>query len=213
MTRLYRWPAGFFVALQSPRFAGLKKRERQRDEERKGEKAGRERERERVRRECSLELEQSQLLHSSSFFLLFSSPPLPLSSFSPLLSSMNPRGVSSRNITHKPPRLLLFSNPCSSPSSVQPTRIARLPTGTPCILATVTSSLLSFPFFSLDLCATFLQILLLLLLLFLLLLLLHFIPYFSFLYFICGQSTASTLRILKVLRNGFDSFPWPRHIT
>lgn len=64
---------------------------------------------ERVRRECSLELEQSQLLHSSSFFLLFSFPPLSLSSFSPLLSSMNPRGVSSRNITHKPPRLLLFS--------------------------------------------------------------------------------------------------------
>ena len=196
-----------FRRAAEPPFRRIEK-ERKTKRRRKERRKSGERERERVRRECSLELEQSQLLHSSSFFLLFSSPPLPLSSFSPLLSSMNPRGVSSRNITHKPPRLLLFSNPCSSLSSVQPTRIARLPTRTPCILATVTSSLLSFPFFSLDLCATFLQILLLLLLLlFLLLLLLHFIPYFSFLYFICGQSTASTLRILKVLRNGFDSFP------
>lgn len=61
----------------------------------------------RVRRECSLELEQSKpprLSFSVAFSLRPHRLPLPLSS-SLFLCSMNPRGISSRNITHRAPRL------------------------------------------------------------------------------------------------------------
>lgn len=75
----------------------------------------------RVRRECSLELEQSKPPRLSfsavaSLSLSLSPPfhrlPLRLSS-SLLLCSMNPRGVSSRNITHGAPRLPVSLHPLS----------------------------------------------------------------------------------------------------
>lgn len=60
----------------------------------------------RVRRECSLELEQSKpsrLSFSVAFSLHLNRLLLPLSPL--FLCSMNPRGISSRNITHQAPRL------------------------------------------------------------------------------------------------------------
>lgn len=71
----------------------------------------------RVQRECSLELEQSKppRLSFSAMLSLSLSPPLhqlPLRLFSSLLlCSMNPRGVSSRNITHGAPRLPVSLHP------------------------------------------------------------------------------------------------------
>lgn len=66
----------------------------------------------RVRRECSLELEHAtaRLSFSVAFSLHLNRLPLSLSLSSLLFSSlllcsMNPRGISSRNITHRAPRL------------------------------------------------------------------------------------------------------------